>query len=185
MKSRHAAQSGFVLAMSLVFLLLLTILGVTAMSTTSLEEKMAHNIKDKNLSFHASESAVKHAETWLDDPNVKPQPDIAASTVDGIHNAWNPPTAPFWKSLNWISDSDIVSYPTRPDASTSGGNLFGVASQPRYILELIHVGDCPSVTMNIKEYGTKQCQVFRITGRGVGGTNTAVSMVQTTYKKAI
>lgn len=176
-------ERGFVLALALTFLLLLTILGITAMSTSSLQEKMAQNIKDKNLSFHAAESALRHVETWLDDPNVKPDP-YAVSATDGIHNAWDPPTAPFWKSINWLSDSDIVLYPLRPDGSSNGGDLFGLASQPQYILELIHIGDCPVVLMNLPGEG-KKCQVFRITGRGVGGTSAATSMVQTTYKKPI
>lgn len=179
-------QTGFVLVMSLVFLLLLTILGVTAMSTTSLEEKMAHNIKDKNLSFHAAESAVRHAEVWLDDFNVKPDPQVQNSSTDGLYDALtNLPAKPFWQSIDWASSSDIVVYPKRPDNTTSGTALFGLADQPRYILELIHGGDCPLETMNTPQYGLKQCQVYRITGHGVGGTNAAVSRVQITYKKAI
>ena len=51
--------------MALVFLLLLTILGIAALNTTSLEEKMAHNVKDRNLAFQAAESALIVAENWI------------------------------------------------------------------------------------------------------------------------
>lgn len=44
-------------------LLLLTIIGVTAIQTTSLEEKMAGNMRDQNLAFQAAESALRVGET--------------------------------------------------------------------------------------------------------------------------
>ena len=44
--------------MALVILLILTILGVTAMSTSSLEQKMAGNIQDLTRAFQAAESGV-------------------------------------------------------------------------------------------------------------------------------
>jgi len=46
------------LAMALVILLILTILGITAMSTSSLEQKMAGNIQDMTRAFQAAESGV-------------------------------------------------------------------------------------------------------------------------------
>ncbi len=54
----NAAQQGVALVLALVFLLLLTLIGITALGTSSLEEKMANNVKDKNLAFQAAESAT-------------------------------------------------------------------------------------------------------------------------------
>ena len=51
-------QRGAALVMALVILLILTILGVTAMSTSSLEQKMAGNIQDLTRAFQAAESGV-------------------------------------------------------------------------------------------------------------------------------
>ena len=42
-------QRGAILIISLIMLLVLTILGVTGMRTTVLEEKMAGNLRDKNI----------------------------------------------------------------------------------------------------------------------------------------
>jgi type IV pilus assembly protein PilX len=47
--------------MSLVILLILTILGVTALSTSSLQEKMAGNIQDVTRAFQAAESGTSQA----------------------------------------------------------------------------------------------------------------------------
>ena len=52
---RH--QRGTALIMSLVILMILTILGVTAMGTATLEERMAGNTQELNKAFQAAESA--------------------------------------------------------------------------------------------------------------------------------
>lgn len=51
-------QSGAALIMSLVILLVLTILAITAMRTASLEERMAGNIQEATNAFQAAESGL-------------------------------------------------------------------------------------------------------------------------------
>ncbi len=53
-------QRGVALVVALVFLLMLTILGVTVMQTSSLEGRMAGNMQEVNRAFHAAESAIEH-----------------------------------------------------------------------------------------------------------------------------
>lgn len=57
-------QSGAVLFTSLMFLIILTMLAVTSMSTNTLEEKMAANSQETNYAFQAAESALALA--WDD-----------------------------------------------------------------------------------------------------------------------
>ncbi|MGE5242163.1 MAG: PilX N-terminal domain-containing pilus assembly protein [Bacteroidota bacterium] len=54
-------QGGTVLIMSLVILLILTILGITAMGTSSLEEKMSGNIQEGTHAFETAESGLNQA----------------------------------------------------------------------------------------------------------------------------
>jgi len=54
-------QRGVVLIMSLVFLMILTILGISAMGTSSLEEKMSGNIQESTHAFEAAESGLNQA----------------------------------------------------------------------------------------------------------------------------
>ncbi len=54
-------ERGTVLIMSLVILMILTILGITAMSTASLEEKMSGNTQESTRSFEAAESGLNTA----------------------------------------------------------------------------------------------------------------------------
>jgi len=54
-------QSGVALVAALAILLILTIIGVAAMRTSSLEERMAGNIQDSTYAFEAAESALNKA----------------------------------------------------------------------------------------------------------------------------
>lgn len=54
-------QSGIALVASLVILLILTIIGIAAMRTSSIEERMAGNIQDATYAFEAAESGLNRA----------------------------------------------------------------------------------------------------------------------------
>ncbi len=54
-------QRGAVLVTALVFLVILTLLGITSMSTNTLEERMAGNFQDANRAFQAAESGLSAA----------------------------------------------------------------------------------------------------------------------------
>ena len=51
-------QSGAALIVSLMILLVLTVLGVSSLSGTNLEERMAQNFQHSAMAFQASESAI-------------------------------------------------------------------------------------------------------------------------------
>jgi type IV pilus assembly protein PilX len=58
-------QQGMALFVSLVFLLLLTIVGVAAMQNATLQEKMAGNTKLKNESFQYAEAGLREGEALV------------------------------------------------------------------------------------------------------------------------
>jgi len=55
------SQQGVVLVTGLVFLVILTLLGITSLSTNTLEERMAANTQDINRAFQAAESGINVA----------------------------------------------------------------------------------------------------------------------------
>lgn len=59
-------QRGAALIIALSILLILTILGVSAMSTTALQERMSGNARDADIAFEAAESALRAGETAID-----------------------------------------------------------------------------------------------------------------------
>lgn len=66
-------QTGSALILSLLILLVMTMLGITAMSTSSLEEKMAANDRNQKIAFQNAELTLAEAEDklindkWLED----------------------------------------------------------------------------------------------------------------------
>src|SRR5690625_7142011 len=61
-----AAQQGAVLLVALVLLLVITVLGATALRSASLEMRMATNSQERQQAFNAAEAALRSAEAWLD-----------------------------------------------------------------------------------------------------------------------
>lgn len=53
-----ARQDGIVLVVGLVFLLVLTILGVTSLRTTTLQQRMAGNLQQRTVAFQDAESRI-------------------------------------------------------------------------------------------------------------------------------
>ena len=58
-------QKGMVLLVSLVFLMLLGFLGLSAMESAAQQEKMAGAIRVANQSFQGAEAAMHRGESWL------------------------------------------------------------------------------------------------------------------------
>lgn len=59
-------QRGAVLVMSLIILLILTVLGLTAMQTTGVQERMAGGLRDASISLQAAEAALRDGERLIE-----------------------------------------------------------------------------------------------------------------------
>ena len=55
-------QSGAVLVIGLIILVVLTLLGVQGMRTNVAQERMASNMRERNLAFQAAEAALRQGE---------------------------------------------------------------------------------------------------------------------------
>ena len=164
---RWNAQKGSALIIALVFLLIMTLIGVTGMQGTSQQEKMAGNMRDRNLAFQAAEAALRTGERRIDPPGGTP-PDTTAfnDTTPGLITQQNQGTDPggFWATY----------------FSTNSGNAFTITTN------LTDVGQLPAYV--IEEQGalnaacsTPGPRCFRITARATGGTTDAVVILQSTY----
>jgi len=164
-------QRGAVLFISLIMLLLMTLIGVSGMQTSILEEKMAGNFKDRNMSLQAAESSLRAAEKYLNDTATLPE-------FTGVTLGHYQPTssgASRWDdSITDWSDkaNDVIAYPN---------SLTGIASEPVYIIE-----EMPPVSesgSSLEASVTLTNNYYRVTTRATGGTDTAVVMLQSTYKR--
>ena len=79
-------QQGVVLAAVLMIVLVVTVLGVTAINTASLEGKLAHNFSERTHAFQAAEIALRAGEQVLEGLTAEP-------AVCGTHPCSCPDTA--------------------------------------------------------------------------------------------
>jgi len=172
--NEHFKQDGGVLVVSLLILLVMTFIGVTGMQVTSLEEKMAGNMRDRNLAFQAAESALRTGESALSQATL---PTFNCS--NGLYRANNidcddstSETASVWDAVNW-SSSQVV--------TLNNLTLADIAADPAYIIEeLLAV---PETGVSLEAGVPSEANYYRVTARGVGGTENAIVMVQSTYKR--
>lgn len=60
---RH--QNGVVLILALIILMAMTLISVSSMSSSTLEERMAANMKDREIAFQAAEAALRYGESLV------------------------------------------------------------------------------------------------------------------------
>jgi hypothetical protein len=60
----HHQQKGIVLVVGLVMLISLTLIGVTAMKSTTIDERISANTQFKAIAFQVAESALSDAASW-------------------------------------------------------------------------------------------------------------------------
>jgi len=168
----HKTQQGAVLVVSLMILVIMTLIGVTSMRTTTMQEKMAGNSRDLMLAFQAAEIAIKDAENFLENILVAP-----AAAFDGQTNGLYAEN----------SNPDYYAAATWTTAVTYSDTFSSVATQPKYIIELGGSMGAETSDVNIGGYGessgTSTLTAFRITTRGTGGTDNAVILLQSNYAR--
>jgi type IV pilus assembly protein PilX len=164
------SQSGVVLLISLIILVLLTLIGITGMQTTGLEEKMSGSMRDKNLAFQAAESALRDAEAYIntikDDPTLMTlKNSTSTSCTAGLCPLATPTSTAIYATF---SDDSWKSY-GKQVATT----ITGLSEQPRYMIEILTTA--PSMDTS------KMYAMLRVTARAWGVNSDTVIQLQTKY----
>lgn len=149
-------QSGVVLPVSMIMLLLLTLISITSSQVAGLEEKMAGNSRDSNLAFQAAEAALRAGEA-------------ATSGTPTLYTGAQP--------IDW-TNAAVTTY--------SGGTLTGISQAPVYTIEdLGSTGssDECSPCEGGAPPPSAGSRLYRVTARGTGGTTNAVVVLQSTYTR--
>lgn len=171
-------QKGSVLILSLMILVVLTILGVSSMSSTSLQEKMAGNFRDREIAFQAAEMALAHAENYAKTSITS----VAAFTdTNGYYTFTNGPTSRNAFTGTWWESNYSQILSTTIDE---------VRLQPRFTIEYRNeVGVDEGTSVNIGAYGESTgggaIASFRITARGTGQSNSTQVILQSNYGKRL
>ncbi|MBN8767000.1 MAG: hypothetical protein J0I76_11815 [Thiobacillus sp.] len=175
-----SSQNGAALITGLIFLVVLTLISLSAIKSTSLEERMAGNARDQDVAFEAAEAGIRDAMKYIASAGLSPASAFASGCSAGL--CLNDPTTPVWTSIT--SNNQWTSNKTK--AYTGAALKFdatNLPTQPRYIIELI-----PN---NVPAFGSSastgkgntsgaQLLPFRITARGWGMTGQTQATVQAT-----
>jgi type IV pilus assembly protein PilX len=170
MKSK---QSGAALFVALIFLLVLTVIGVSSMSDTVMQGKMSAAVQDSQIALQGAETAVRAAELFIDAlPNT-----LAFDTAAGLYTANNAPD-PF-VAATWIGTN-----------SAQAGSVNGLAEQPRYFIELAGIVEPDDSVLSgtlgsaaNDQFSSNTSVAFRIVARSTGGSSTASRLIESYYAK--
>jgi type IV pilus assembly protein PilX len=162
---RVTRQNGAVLLISLIMLLLLTLIGISGMRVSTLEEKMAGNTKETNLSFQGAETVLRGVEKQINDPTVF----ATLKTYTGYYDS----TEYTKGQERWFPDGLLDAESTA--FSLSLGGVSGPTA--RYIVEELP----PSAPLSGDDALTSH--TYRITTQVLGPSKTARVILQSFYKR--
>ena len=184
--SNRARQCGAVLFISLMLLLILTLIGVTAALMQTVEQRMAQNDDNHQLAVQAAESALRYGETLVWGAIYTPA-DFAANTkglyqlqseVQTAVGTANAAQASVVDSINWSSPgTQTMAYagPGLTDAPTS-------PQSAQIVIESLPPVASAGNPICTPGYGQEQvCSVYRITAHAVGGDSTSAATLQSIF----
>ncbi|WP_211453324.1 pilus assembly PilX family protein [Collimonas antrihumi] len=159
MLKKKYSQSGIALPVVLIFVVVMLLLGVTAIRNVTLGEKMAGNTRSQELAFQAAEQALRACENAVLTGSGT-QPTIL--TPLATTNLWDDMTK--WADTNSVQITSTIT---------------GVSSQPRCMVEDVKSTLKLDTTQLKKD---DSIQVYRVTARGVGASDNSVVMLQSYLK---
>ena len=182
-------EQGAVLAIGLLILVVMTLIGVTAMTTTSLENKMAGNLKDWNLALQAAEAGLRDGETDVattgrvsgqTNANAGCSP-VTSTSLEQDGQCLSPAgaSANIWQTIDWTDGAPTQYYVKYGGKTGASGYTAaqGYAALPRYIIEPVPDFGKPGKSLDFPT----PTKTFRVTTVGYGGSALASVMLQSTY----
>lgn len=166
-------QQGAALVMALVILLVMTVIGVSALKTSSLEEVLTGNLRDRDLAFQAAETAITDAENKLSARTVIPVPDAMGSSGIFPRNAFGDFRLTAYDTGVWANGTEF--------GTAAYVDLKDVGADPVFITEEeMFIADDLNPETTAKGLGK---YTYRVTSRGTGLSDNAVVMLQTTFAR--
>lgn len=175
MSRSYRSQEGATLVIALIILLVMSMIGVSNMQSSTMQERMAANAKQKIVAHNAAETALRVAEAWMD-ANVRNAPQLNQfNGNNGLYSA---------SKINSLGISpvsgDIADITDDTDWSNSGVVLSGanavtadlVSQQPRYVIEYLgrDMGSAQVTPIDLNEEAQNEERedphVFRIVAIG-------------------
>lgn len=137
---RHATQRGAALLVALILLIVITLVGLAAIGTTLLQNKMSANQYDRQIAFQSAEAALRVAAATLQgNPslNIRDCSQSGSGAPVCTGNPFNDACAVNASLTGCMSAADIYAVPkTDTSGSGTGFDPGSIASgQPQYVIE--------------------------------------------------
>jgi type IV pilus assembly protein PilX len=175
----HRLQKGISLPIVLIFLVVLSVLGVSIIQGSTFGSRIARNESDRILSFQAAEAALRDAEADIRFQLANGTPctvggatcrtdaingsDFDPSCTNGLCEFSTAATNVWEASSIWATSGASIAY----GRFTGAANLPIVARQPRYLMEY---------------FALNESAVLRVTAVGYGASENTKTMLQTSVK---
>ncbi|MBB3180505.1 PilX N-terminal domain-containing pilus assembly protein [Variovorax sp. Sphag1AA] len=167
-------QRGFVMIISLLFLIVLTVLSISMFRSFDLQEKIAGNTLEKQRALETAQSALQYGEWWLGQGNGGTGSTCNAATdantlsqMQVCSNALATPT-----TLPWTARADYLP----PNMLAPGGGGLATSGDINYYkkpgLYINYLGLAPD----------GRSLLYRVSAFGYGGRASTAAVVQSTYQ---
>lgn len=210
LKTTALKQSGAVLPVAMVMLLISTLVGLASIRSTTEQAKISANMYSRSLAYQAAEAALQAAEKAIDEADAPDKKKLGENCLSENHLALlktgeniNPP-CPAIPTSTFTKDE--VGWFQAPLTTTSGKEFLIADLKPQYYIERMEltrsggssgseVGDDPykaSNSANADNYGeyfgggVSQRLIYRITARsGVPSSenNRSIVALQATFEQ--
>ena len=187
-------SAGMALVIGMIFLLITSLMALTAMSGVVMQERMAGNLRNVSVAKAAAESALRAGEMHLG--NVISRGDEINGDCDGgAHHVFN-------RADPGCNTVGVDAFRESRDAPGNAGGIAqyypaalisedeldspeyaSMAARPMFLIE--HMGEMYSGAGHEWEssggYDTQAARVYRITGRGTGVSSNVIRVVESHY----
>jgi type IV pilus assembly protein PilX len=125
-------QRGATLLTGLIFLVVLTMIGITAARMSGFSERMSGNLRDRSIAMQAAELALRDAERDIRNTGrISGLTNFVAACTNGLcYNGIVGYANPIWTTAS-MTAAPSVAY----GAFTGAANIAGLSAQPRYLIE--------------------------------------------------
>ena len=181
----NAPQEGFVLIVGLVILGLLTMLALSGMRDSTIQEKMAGASRDSGLAFQAAESALRDAENCITGATLNCTFDVTNDAHFSKDDAAFPEHNDLFNAATWEAftppvaptalDGGGANYIIRQAGTISGAGNSGAANQAAM------AGHGMSGSAGQTSAASSQA-IYEITARGAGEGGAGQSVLRVYYR---
>lgn len=169
----RARQRGMILIISMILLLVMTILALTVAQSARMQEGMAGNFRDSDLSLQAAEAALRDAENYLWKQTSQPITCGAAPCIVYQLDSFNNVDLRVQDEAWWNTNG-------KEYGVAGAQEVADVRSDPRYVIEELGFA---RFSLTVGKGVPAGRTFYRNTAHGFGGTKAAQAVVEGTFTR--